>query len=224
MFFYNLRRSFLDKAERKLLAEFIYESDAIEGIRDDIELLERQIVDGKFNGHAGAMLLLETLARSETDWFGEEEFVCLIQLLITAEQHLKPGGEKLPDKFIGRYRTVNVLIGGRKCPDHKLIPALMSVLLEEIRKWQKSVKNDSSRHNICTVADFHFIFETIYPFADGNGRTGRALVWYLFRRAGIKPFIFTAHDRHETYYRCFEKPVDMRRYFMRKMGLPVCTA
>ncbi len=214
----------MEDAEKKFLAEFIKESDAIEGIQDDIGLLERQIADGKFNGHVGVMLLLETWARSETAWFVDQEFICRIQGLITAEQHLKPGGPKLPDVFIGKYRAVNVLVGGRKCPGPQLVPALMNVLLAEIRKWQRNVRDCKSRHNICTVADFHFIFELIHPFADGNGRTGRALVWYLFRCAGIKPFIFTNCDKRETYYLCFEKPEAMRRYFMRKMGLGIQTS
>ncbi len=215
----------MEDAERKFLAEFIRESDAIEGIRDDIDLLERQIAEDKYNGHVGAMLLLESLAQRENGGsLVDEKLICRIQGLITAEQHLKPGGKRLPNKFIGRYRTVNVLVGGRNCPGPKLVPALMDVLLEKIREWQKSIKNDSSRHNICTVADLHFIFERIHPFADGNGRTGRALVWYLFRCAGIKPFIFTNCDKRETYYLCFEKPEAMRRYFMRKMGLGIQTS
>ncbi len=213
----------MEDAERKFLAEFIYESDAIEGIQDDIGLLERQIAEGKYDGHVGAMLLLETWARSETIWFVDKEFICRIQGLITAEQHLKPGGPKLPDEFVGRYRTVNVSVGGRKCPDHKLVPTSMNILLKEIRKWQKDVRDCNSKHNICAVADIHFIFEWIHPFADGNGRTGRALVWYLFKCAGIKPFIFTSCDKHETYYMCFEWPGAMRGYFMKKMGLGIQT-
>ena len=213
----------MEDAERKFLARFIYESDAIEGIQDDIGLLERQIAEDKYDGHVGAMFLLETWTRNETIGFVDKELICRIQGLITAEQHLKPGGPKLPDEFIGRYRTVNVLVGGRKCPSHKLVPALMNILLEGIREWQKGVKNCKSGHNICAVAYFHFIFERIHPFADGNGRTGRALVWYLFKYAGIKPFIFTSCDKHETYYLCFEKPEAMRGYFMRKMGLGIQT-
>ncbi len=219
----------MNDAERKYLAKFIYESDAIENIRDDVDLLERQIAEGKKDGHVGAMLLLESLAqRGNGDSLVNKGLICQIQGLITAEQHLKPGGPRLPKEKVGKYRKTNVLVlngsgGGRKCPNLESVPTLMNTLLKEIRKWQKGVKNCKSGSNICTVADFHFIFESIHPFADGNGRTGRALVWYLFKYAGIKPFIFTNCDKHETYYLCFEKYEAMRRYFMRKMGFGIRT-
>lgn len=209
----------MDEAERKLLAEFICESDAIEGIIDDPELLERQIAEDKIDGHVGAMLWLEALARTRRGGsLVDEKLVCRIQGFITAEQHLKPSGPKLPREWIGKYRSVNVTVGSRKCPDHRSIPALMEFLLEQIRVWQKSVMNNASRHDICAVADLRFVFERIHPFADGNGRTGRALVWYLFKCAGIKPFIFTNCDKHGTYYTCFEEAEAMRRYFMTKNG------
>ncbi len=213
----------MEDAERKFLAEFIRESDAIEGITDDPESLERQIAEGKYDGHVGAMLLLESLERGSGDSLIDEGLVCQIQGLITAEQHLKPGGQELPREWIGRYRSVNVSVGGRKCPDHRSVPALMDFLLKEVRKWQRNIMNRIPGRIICTVADFHLVFERIHPFADGNGRTGRALVWYLFRCAGIKPFIFTNCDKYETYYLCFEKPEAMRGYFMKKMGLGIQT-
>lgn len=214
----------MDEAERKFLAEFIRESDAIENIKDDMGLLERQIAEDKTDGHVGAMLWLELLARTGRGGsLVDEKLICQIQGFITAEQYLRPGGPELRREWIGKYRNVNVSVGGRECPDHRSIPALMDFLLEQVRGWQRSVMNNASRHDICTVADFHFVFEKIHPFADGNGRTGRALVWYLLKCAGVEPFIFTNRDKHETYYLCFEKPVDMRRYFMSKMGLGIQT-
>lgn len=39
------------------------------------------------------------------------------------------------------------------------------------------------------IADFHVQYETIHPFADGNGRTGRLIMFKECLKNGIKPFV-----------------------------------
>jgi Fic family protein len=45
----------------------------------------------------------------------------------------------------------------------------------------------------------HVGFETIHPFADGNGRTGRMLMWWQEVQAGQTPTLFKAADRQRYY-------------------------
>jgi len=47
--------------------------------------------------------------------------------------------------------------------------------------------NDDALPPLVQAALVHAQFETIHPFADGNGRTGRALVQVVLRRRGIAP-------------------------------------
>lgn len=47
--------------------------------------------------------------------------------------------------------------------------------------------NDESLPPLAQAALAHAQFETIHPFEDGNGRTGRALVQVILRRRGIAP-------------------------------------
>lgn len=47
--------------------------------------------------------------------------------------------------------------------------------------------NDDTLPPLVQAALVHAQFETIHPFDDGNGRTGRALVHVVFRRRGIAP-------------------------------------
>ena len=49
--------------------------------------------------------------------------------------------------------------------------------------------NDDSLPAVAQAAIAHAQFETIHPFVDGNGRTGRALVHLIFRRRGVAPRI-----------------------------------
>ncbi len=70
----------------------------------------------------------------------------------------------------GRYRSGGVgVIKGTEvvhvAPPAKRIPLLMADLLQ----WLKT----SEHHPLITSAVFHYEFEFIHPFADGNGRMGR---------------------------------------------------
>ena len=219
------------------LAEFIYESEAIEGIQDDPDALMKQVQarvqrmkklghqDNWGQGHIGAMLMLESLSRVAGNQYLDKKLICDVQALITAEQHKKPGGHELPKEWIGEYRSVNVSVGGRKCPEPELVPGLMEKLLNGRRFiwWQENARFQAPEKNIAEIADFHFKFLMIHPFVDGNGRTARALAYFLLRaNPPHKQFIFTDRDKHETYYRCFDDPGNsgaMRRYFLIKSGL-----
>jgi hypothetical protein len=45
--------------------------------------------------------------------------------------------------------------------------------------------NDDSLPAVAQAAIAHAQFETIHPFVDGNGRTGRALIHVILRRRGL---------------------------------------
>ena len=47
--------------------------------------------------------------------------------------------------------------------------------------------NDDALSPLVTAALVHAQFETIHPFDDGNGRTGRALIHVVLRRRGMAP-------------------------------------
>lgn len=50
-----------------------------------------------------------------------------------------------------------------------------------------SYVNDDNHSPLVQAALAHAQFETIHPFADGNGRTGRALIHVVLRRRGLAP-------------------------------------
>ncbi len=54
------------------------------------------------------------------------------------------------------------------------------------------------------AAYFHANFESIHPFADGNGRVGRTLVNYYLLINNKKPLVVYNEDKN-IYYDCLEK-------------------
>lgn len=56
------------------------------------------------------------------------------------------------------------------------------------------------------LAKQHVIFETIHPFDDGNGRTGRIILNYLLISAGYPPVILKGDDENKKkYYKSLEQ-------------------
>ena len=89
----------------------------------------------------------------------------------------------------GRYRTVAVRVGDYVPPPPKEVSGLMFELLEW---WEIESINLSP---VLSSAILHYRFEAIHPFADGNGRTGRALaLWELYRRGFDTHHIFSVDE------------------------------
>lgn len=59
--------------------------------------------------------------------------------------------------------------------------------------------NEKEIHDLKDLARFHAIFEKIHPFQDGNGRTGRIILFKECLRSNIMPFII-GDDRKAEYY------------------------
>jgi Fic family protein len=62
-------------------------------------------------------------------------------------------------------------------------PDTVDALLRDLMVFS----NDESLPPLAQAAFAHSQFETIHPFIDGNGRTGRALVQIILRRRGVAP-------------------------------------
>ncbi len=55
---------------------------------------------------------------------------------------------------------------------------------------------NNQRVNIATLADFHARYESIHPFQDGNGRTGRLILFRECLKNGIVPVVIEDANRN----------------------------
>ena len=204
----------------EFLTNFIVESDAIENIVDDSEVVRRELLERKGDGHVGALLYLGSLVQSPINHILDHADIQLVQRLIVSEK--KPGVKWLPSSHRGAYRDCGMIIGGKRCMDPGKVYPSMNELLKKTHHWQENARFQGAKENVARMADFHFDFMTIHPFADGNGRTGRALSYFFFLHAAMEPFVFAASDKHSTYYPCFDEETSrlMREYFLVRYVFP----
>lgn len=89
----------------------------------------------------------------------------------------------------GRYRNIAVRVGRFVPPP----PEDVSGLMFELLTWWN--KESAGLSPVLSSAIVHYRFEAIHPFADGNGRTGRALaLWELYRRGFDTHHIFSVDE------------------------------
>lgn len=95
---------------------------------------------------------------------------------------------------IGEYKTRANLVGSVVTVAPREVPEAVRELLSWYHTQDKTLE---------VLADFHIKYERVHPFQDGNGRTGRVL---LFKEAlcnNITPFIISDEDRI-TYIECLK--------------------
>lgn len=88
------------------------------------------------------------------------------------------GDYKKRPNMIGMYRTV--------------LPAEVEPEMEKLLRWY-----DEQDKTLETLARFHARYESIHPFQDGNGRTGRMLIFReSLKYSDIEPFIILDKNRN----------------------------
>ncbi|WP_043902626.1 Fic family protein [Helicobacter cetorum] len=101
----------------------------------------------------------------------------------------------LPD--FGKFKsTYNEIIGAKK---PTASPAMVQPRINELcLKIQNDLAlNLSDEEKLKKIVEHHIEFEEIHPFTDGNGRTGRALMFYQTIKAHLTPFVIEVTTRSE---------------------------
>lgn len=150
--------------ELPVLRDFVFESNAIEGYPpaeypEDSSLFRQHLY--------AAERVVET---------GEWDPLRIHFMLLN-------GTSMLPPNEIGIYRNIQVWVGGHTPPE----PG--AHLLGHMRKWTEEVVKGPASEDPDVVWTWtwnvHHHFESIHPFTDGNGRTGRLILNSLRLRYGL---------------------------------------
>jgi Fic family protein len=191
-------RSVLEKESEDFVVEFTYDTNRIEGSTLSLEDTRLLLVKGitpsskpvsdveETRNHAK---LIRRLAKSP-------EPVDLPRLL---RWHRELFGGTKPD-IAGRLRDFEVRIGASR----HLPPSAVEVrpMLLELLRW--TGRSRAKIHPVQLAAEFHFRFENIHPFGDGNGRIGRVAMNMILARQGF-PMLNIRYKGRGGYYHALEE-------------------
>lgn len=189
---------------KRLKEEFIigntYHSNAIEG--STLTLRETALILGE------GVTIAEKPLREHLDVIGHRD---AFEYISDLAKEKSPISEKIIKDIHslvlmgdrenrGVYRSVPVVIvgAGHTPPQPYLVPKLMEQLVIDYSEL-------CARKNIIeAAAEFHLRFESIHPFIDGNGRTGRLILNLELMKNGLLPINIKFADRVK-YYGVFEE-------------------
>lgn len=106
----------------------------------------------------------------------------------------------------GEYRTSQNWIGGSRPSNAIYVPPIPNEVGNCLSNLEKFINNDEiNTPDLIKIAMIHYQFESIHPFLDGNGRTGRILIpIYLLSKGLISKPCFYISDyiekNKEAYY------------------------
>jgi Fic family protein len=124
------------------------------------------------------------------------------------EKDLQKAHKILMEKLLesaGAYRSTNVGVGGKDGVAHVAPPPdMVPKLMKDLFSWLKT----TDEHLLIVSCVFHYEFEFIHPFSDGNGRIGR--LWQTVILKSFKEFFIylpiesMVRNNQEFYYKALE--------------------
>ncbi len=96
------------------------------------------------------------------------------------------GRERGEDKLPGEFKRDQNMIGGRTLESARFIPVPPANTADCISRLEEFINADRDpKLALVDIALTHYQFETIHPFADGNGRVGRMLISLMAMSKGL---------------------------------------
>lgn len=97
--------------------------------------------------------------------------------------------KQLNERESGHFRTVQVYVGNHVPPSGEVMRGLIYGWgMDMIEHWQE-----------LDPKEMHIRFEKIHPFVDGNGRTGRMLMWLHEVWQGKEPTLILNDEKNKAY-------------------------
>ena len=175
--------------KKRFVANFVFESNALEGNSLTLRNFSEIVFEGKISGTTDLREVYD--AKNSYNIFSKlfnakreitELFILNIHKNIMKNIDKRIGYKKLPNIILGR----NIKLTS---------PEKVSSEMKNLIIWYE--KNQDVMYPLELAFKFHHKFEKIHPFADGNGRVGRMLLNYILIKKGYFPIIIRKTNREK---------------------------
>lgn len=216
--------SLLSKADRMLgrldmFSEHIPNIDLFISMHIAKEATQSSRIEGTQTNIQQAVMPEESVPLDQRDdWAEIQNYISAMNLAIPRMQNLPLSsrlireihaelmkGVRGKNKQPGEFRTSQNWIGGSNINDAIFVPPPFAKIPELMSDIEMFIHNPKTLlPDLLKIALIHYQFETIHPFNDGNGRTGRLLITlYLVSKGLLKrPVLYMSDylERHRNSY------------------------
>lgn len=108
-----------------------------------------------------------------------------LRLIREIHERLMTGARVSQYTYPGDFRRSQNWIGGKNPHDASFVPSAPGDLHKSLNNLEKFIHAEDEYPSLIKAGFIHAQFETIHPFTDGNGRTGRILIVMYIHHARI---------------------------------------
>ena len=108
-----------------------------------------------------------------------------LRLIREIHEKLMIGARATQHAYPGDFRRSQNWIGGKTPHDASFVPPAPDDMHKSLNDLEKFIHAKDEYPSLIKAGLLHAQFETIHPFTDGNGRTGRMLIAMYIHHAGL---------------------------------------
>jgi Fic family protein len=123
---------------------------------------------------------------------GKDDFPLALRFIRELHKELIHNARTTSRVEPGEFRTGQVCVGGTRTENARFVPPPVDEMHRALMDLERFINTSDTVPVIIKAGLIHAQFETIHPFKDGNGRTGRMLInFYLWQEHFLeKPVLF----------------------------------
>ena len=133
-----------------------------------------------------------------------KDFPFSLRFIRELHEKLMTGARNTHNPFPGEFRRTQNWIGGTRPDNARFVPPPVCEMNQALNDLEKFIHADDDYLPLIKAGLLHAQFETIHPFLDGNGRTGRMLVtmflWYKGLLETPVLYLSTYFKKHQEIY------------------------